>query len=104
MNKPTPHKSEFLFYTSIDGSTKVEVILQDETVWLSLNRLASLFGTSKQNVSYHINNIFSESELDRDSTVKEVLTVQSGGNRDVTRNIAYYNLDVIISVGYRINL
>ncbi len=103
MSNIKPRDSEFLFYTSDEGSTKIEVFLKDETVWLTLNRMAELFGTSKQNVSYHINNIFEEGELDKEATVKEILTVQKEGEREVSRNLEYYNLDAIISVGYRIN-
>jgi hypothetical protein len=97
------HKSNFLFYRGDDGSVKIEVILQDETVWLPLNRIAELFGTSKQNISYHLQNIYKEKELERKATVKEILTVQQEGDREVSRNIEYYNLDAIISVGYRVN-
>lgn len=103
MGDLTPQNSQFLFYTTERGDTKIEVFLQDETVWLTLNRMAELFGTSKQNISYHINNIFEEGELDKKATVKEILTVQREGDRDVSRNIEYHNLDVIISVGYRVN-
>lgn len=103
MSNIKPRDSEFLFYTSDEGSTKIEVFLKDETVWLTLNRMAELFGTSKQNVSYHFINIFEEGELDKDATVKEILTVQKEGEREVARNLEYYNLDAIISVGYRIN-
>lgn len=103
MSKNVPDQSNFLFYRGDDGSVKIEVIIQDETVWLPLNRIAELFGTSKQNISYHLQNIYKEGELDRDATVKEILTVQQEGNREVSRNIEYYNLDAIISVGYRVN-
>jgi hypothetical protein len=103
MSENLPDQSNFLFYRGDDGSVKIEVIIQDETVWLPLNRIAELFGTSKQNISYHLQNIYKEGELSRDATVKEILTVQQEGNREVSRNIEYYNLDAIISVGYRVN-
>jgi hypothetical protein len=103
MSDLSPEQSNFLFYTTDEGDTKIEVFLQDETVWLTLNRMADLFGTSKQNISYHIKNIFEEGELDKKATVKEILTVQQEGDREVSRNIEFYNLDVIISVGYRVN-
>ncbi len=103
MSKSLPDQSNFLFYRGDDGSVKIEVIIQDETVWLPLNRIAELFGTSKQNISYHLQNIYKEKELERKATVKEILTVQQEGDREVSRNIEYYNLDVIISVGYRVN-
>lgn len=81
---------------------KLEVRLEDETVWLTQQQMAELFQTSKQNISLHTGNIFKEKELPADSTVKYSLTVQQEGNRKVKRNVAYYNLDVIISVGYRV--
>jgi len=103
MSDLSPEQSNFLFYTTDEGDTKIEVFLQDETVWLTLNRMADLFGTSKQNISYHIKNIFAEGELDKKATVKEILTVQKEGEREVRRELEYYNLDAIISVGYRVN-
>ncbi len=75
---------------------------QDETVWLTQIQMAELFQTTKQNVSLHIKNIFAEGELLPDSTIKESLTVQKEGNRQISRNVTYYNLDIIISVGYRV--
>ena len=80
----------------------VEVHIEEETVWLTQIQMAELFQRTKQNISLHINNIYREGELDQESTVKEYLTVQKEGRRKVTRTIDYYNLDVIISVGYRI--
>ena len=96
-------ESQFFMYTSPKGEVKVEVIFQDETVWLTLNKIADLFGTSKQNISYHIQNVYQENELPRESTVKEILTVQDEGGRAVKRSLEYYNLDAIIAVGYRVN-
>lgn len=95
--------SEILMYQSEDGNTKVEVHMEGETVWLTLNQLAELFQTTKQNISLHIKNIYSEAELQEAATVKEYLTVQQEGNRSVKRALDYYNLDLIISVGYRVN-
>ncbi len=103
MTQPPPPKSEFLLYTAPDGSIKVDVFFYDETVWLTLNRLASLFDTSKQNISYHLQNVYESGELKKEATVKEFLTVQREGDRDVNRKLEYYNLDAIISVGYRVN-
>jgi len=103
MSTKLPDRSDFLFYRSSDGSVTIEVIIEGETVWLPLNRIAELFGTSKQNISYHLQNIYKEGELERKATVKEILTVQQEGNREVSRNLEYYNLDAIISVGYRVN-
>lgn len=94
--------SEILFYTTEDGKSKIEVRLQDETVWLSQSQMTDLFQTTKQNVSLHINNIYKEGELQENRTVKDHLTVRTEGQRQVQRKISLYNLDVIISVGYRV--
>lgn len=83
-------------------NVQLEVRLEEETVWLTQQQMTLLFETTKQNVSLHINNIFKEEELSQVSTVKEYLTVQQEGNRIIKRNQKYYNLDVIISVGYRV--
>lgn len=90
-------------YESDDGKLRLNVHLDQETVWLSQQQLSELFQTTKQLISYHLKNIFDEQELNRLATVKELLTVQKEGKREVSRNIEYYNLDVIISLGYRIN-
>lgn len=95
-------KSQFLMYTTDDGKQRIEVRLDNDTVWLSQNSMVELFQTTKQNISAHILNIFEEGELERDRTVKNYLTVQTEGSREVKRNIEFYNLDVIISVGYRV--
>ena len=100
---PTPREGEIIFYTTPEGVTKVEVVFQDETFWLTLNRIADLFSTSKQDISYHLQQIYDSGELIREATVKEVLTVQSEGDRNVSRKLDYYNLDAIIAVGYRVN-
>jgi len=81
---------------------QLEVRVDNETVWLSQNQMAELFESTKQNISLHINNIFKEGELTHDATVKEYLTVQKEGNRKIKRTISLFNLDVIISVGYRV--
>ena len=81
---------------------QLEVRLQDETVWLTQQQMVALFDSTKQNISLHINNIYKEGELQKEATVKEYLTVQNEGGRQVTRKVRYYNLDVIISVGYRV--
>ena len=95
-------KNNIVIYQLEDGKTKIDVKLEGETVWLSQQQMAELYDTTKQNVSLHIKNIFDEEELDEDSTVKEFLTVQQEGNRNVERKVKYYNLDMIISLGYRI--
>ena len=95
-------KPEILLFQTEDGQTKVEVRLENETVWLSQVQMAELFQTTKQNISLHIRNIYEEGELLEISTVKDYLTVQNEGKRRVQRSISIYNLDVIISVGYRV--
>lgn len=85
-----------------DNQFSLEVKLEQDTVWLSQAQMVKLFNSTKQNISLHISNIYSEGELDRLATVKEYLTVQNEGGRTITRKVKYYNLDVIISVGYRI--
>lgn len=93
--------NEIIIYQP-DESLKLDVRVEDETVWLSQIQMAELFQTSKQNISLHISNVYKEGELLQDSTVKEYLTVQTEGNRLVNRRVLFYNLDVIISVGYRV--
>lgn len=96
-------KSEIILYQSDDGKLKINVEMQDGTVWLSQAQLAELYQTTKQNISLHLNNIYQEGELTEAATVKKNLTVQNEGERQVSRKITYYNLDAIISLGYRIN-
>lgn len=95
-------ENEIIIYQTQDGQTKIDVRLENETVWLTQNQMAELFQTTKQNESSHIKNIFEEGELSENSTVKDYLTVQQKGNRKVSSNVSHYNLDVIISVGYRV--
>jgi len=92
---------EIILYHSED-SIQLEVRIEEDTVWLTQAQMAELFQTTKQNVSLHINNIFKENELTKDSTVKEYLTVRQEGLRVIKRKVEYFNLDVIISVGYRV--
>jgi hypothetical protein len=94
--------SELVIYTTPDGTAKLQVHLEDETVWLTLNQLSELFQKAKSTISEHINNIFEEGELPREATVRNFRTVQIEKNRSVGRSLEYYNLDVIISVGYRV--
>jgi len=93
---------EILLYQTEDGRTRLEVQFQGETVWLSQAQMSDLFKTTKQNVSLHIQNIYDENELVRIGTVKESLTVGQEGTRRVSRTVEYYNLDVVVSVGYRV--
>lgn len=91
-----------IIYQTEDGLTKIDVKIENETVWLSQQQMAELFSTSRTNIIEHINNIYSEEELDKNSTCQNFLQVQKEGNRNVTREIPFYNLDMIISLGYRI--
>lgn len=93
---------EIIIYQTEDGLTKINVSMQDETVWLSIDQMAELFQRDKSTISRHIKNIYVEGELVREATVANFATVQTEGDRQVERNIEYYNLDVIISVGYRV--
>lgn len=95
-------QSQFIIYKAEDGQTRIDVRFDDETVWLTQQAMAQLFQTTKQNIGQHIKNIIDEDELTTDSTVKKFFTVQSEGQREVLRKLEYYNLDMIISVGYRI--
>ncbi len=95
-------KSEIKIYKTPEGKTSIEVKLEKDTVWLSLNKMAELFERDKSVISRHIRNIFKEGELKRNSTVAKIATVEKEGDREIVRNIEYFNLDVIISVGYRI--
>ncbi len=94
--------NDIVIYKTHDNKTEISVKFEKETVWLSQQQMAILFNQTKQNISLHINNCFKEKELSKLSTVKKSLTIQTEGKRNVTRKIEYYNLDVIISVGYRV--
>lgn len=96
-------KGQILLYQTPDGESRIEVRLQGETVWLSLDQMAELFQRNKSTISRHIKNAFEEGELQPDTTVAFFATVQMEGKRKVERDIAYYNLDMIISVGYRVH-
>lgn len=95
--------TEFLLYKAPNGDVKVEVLLNNETIWLSQKQMAELFSVGVSAISKRLENIYAQGELNRESTISKMETVQKEGNRDITRNIEYYNLDAIISVGYRVN-
>ena len=95
--------TEFLLYTTPAGEVKVEIFLHDETIWLSQKAMAELFEVNIPAISKHLNNIFESGELDKKATVSKMEIVQTEGNRQVKRQKEYYNLDAIISVGYRVN-
>ena len=94
--------SDVIIYTTDDGVTKIDLQLENGTVWLSQLQIAELFQTSKQNISKHIQAIFDDGELDAQATVNQQLTVQIEGEREVSRSITLYNLDLILAVGYRV--
>ena len=95
-------KNEIVLYQSNELPERIEVRIEEETVWLNRQQLAVLFGRDIKTIGKHVNNVFSEGELVKDSTVANFATVQNEGDRRVERQIEYYNLDVIISVGYRV--
>ncbi len=96
-------KNNIVIYTSKDGVVRVDTTLDNDTIWMSQNELAKLFDTTKNNISLHMKNIFESGELKESATVKNFLTVQKEGTREVKRMVTHYNLDAIIAVGYRIN-
>ena len=96
------NSGDIIIYQTEDGLTKIDVKIENETVWLSQQQMAELFSTSRTNIIEHINNIYTEEELDKNSTCQNFRQVQKEGNRNVTREIPFYNLDMIISLGYRI--
>ena len=90
-------ENKIVIYQTEDGQTQIDVRLENESVWLTQAQMVELFQTTKQNVSLHVGNVFKESELEQEGTVKEYLTVHKEGKRDVTRRVKYYNLDVIMA-------
>jgi hypothetical protein len=104
-NAPSPEpppKGQFLVYAAEDGSARIEVRLEQDTVWLTQQHMAELFRTTQQNISQHLRNIYEEGELQQQATHKEFLSVRREGARGVSRSLDFYNLDAIISVGYRV--
>jgi len=97
-----PPERNFLFYSTENGKTKVQVLLADDTCWMPQGNIAALFETTPQNVTQHIRNIYDESELSESATCKNYLQVRKEGNREVKRNLAIYNLEMILTIGYRV--
>ena len=95
-------ENKIILYQDDNEITRVSVRFADEDLWLTQNQLAEIYCTTKQNISQHIDNIINDGELDANRTVKDFLTVRQEGNRQVQRNIAHYNLDMIIALGYRV--
>jgi len=98
-----PQFNDILLYTSPDGAVKIEVIYEGETFWLSQKKIAQLFGVESNTITYHLKEIYQSGELETDPTARKFRVVQREGSRDVTRQIDFYNLDVVIAVGYRVN-
>ena len=94
---------QIIIYKSEDGKISVDTLMKDESLWLSQKMMAMLFDCTPENILMHLQNIYETGELDEKATAKEYLVVQKEGNREVSRDIKHYNLDAIISVGYRIN-
>jgi hypothetical protein len=103
MEKSDKPSTNFLFYASSEGDVRVQVIAEDETVWASQRGMAEIFGVEVPTINYHLKGIYESGELEEGATVRSFLTVREEGSRQVSRNIDYYNLDAIISVGYRVN-
>ena len=97
------NENNIIFYSDEEGNTKVEVILKEDNVWLTANAIANLFNVKRPAIVKHINNIYNDAELDKDSTCSILEQVQKEGNRNVLRKKDYYNLDMIISIGFRVN-
>jgi hypothetical protein len=95
--------SQFIFYASSNGNINIQVIVQDESVWATQNMIAEIFDVTKSTISEHISNIIKDGELTKEATVRKFRTVQNEGGREVSRELEYYNLDMILSVGYRVN-
>lgn len=102
MKKETLPKGEIVIYTSADGKISLDTKLENETIWLTQDMMAKLFETTPQNITMHIKNIYEDEELEQNSTCKDFLQVRNEGKRTVSRKLTHYNLDMILSVGYRI--
>ena len=103
MSDLVPNESEFILYNTPQGDVRLDVLVMDESIWLTQKSITELFGVVKSTVSEHLTNIYYSGELDKESTVRKIRTVQNEGGREVKRNLEFYNLDTIISVGYRVN-
>ena len=103
MSDLIPSNNNFILYTAPNGNVKIEAYIQEETIWLTQQKMADVFGVAKSTISEHLSNIYESGELEKQATVRKFRTVQMEGEREVARNLEYYNLDAIISVGYRVN-
>ena len=98
-----PSESEILLYTTPNGDVRVEVLYESETFWLSQRRMAELFGVEAHTITYHCKEIFASKELEEEGTTRKIRVVQKEGDREVAREVDFYNLDMVIAVGYRVN-
>ncbi len=102
-NDNTPQNNEIIFYATPEGDIRIEVFFNDETFWLTQKKMAELFGVESHTITYHLKEIYKTGELEEVATTRKIRVVQREGNRDVSRDLDYYNLDAIIAVGYRVN-
>jgi len=102
-NKEIPERVGLAFYTNDDGEVEIEVYMTDESMWMSQQIMAQLFGVEEHTITYHIQEIYKSEELEENSTTRKIRVVQQEGKRQVNREIQFYNLDMVISVGYRVN-
>ena len=98
-----PNEGELILYQTSEGTVRIEVLYESETFWLNQKRIAELFGVEIHTISYHLKEIYESRELSSEATLRRIRRVQIEGNRKVTREIEFYHLDAIISVGYRVN-
>jgi hypothetical protein len=98
-----PNEGELILYQTAEGTVRIEVLYETETFWLNQKKIAELFGVELPTISYHLKEIYASGELSQEATLRKILRVQTEGNRQVRREIEFYNLDAIISVGYRVN-
>ena len=99
----SPNEGELILYQTPQGTVRIEVLRESETFWLNQKRIAELFGVDVRTISEHLRNVFADGELSEEATIRKIRTVQTEGSREVSREIEFYNLDAIISVGYRLN-
>lgn len=102
-NSEKPNEGELILYQTQEGAVRIEVLYESETFWLNQKKIAELFGVDLRTISYHLNQIYDSGELSREATLRKIWRVQREGDREVRREIEFYNLDTIISVGYRVN-
>ncbi|MEI6409381.1 MAG: virulence RhuM family protein [Bacteroidota bacterium] len=103
MPEQTPQFNDILLYATADGSVRVDVLYEDETFWLSQKKMAELFGVEAHTITYHLKEIYKSGELEEQATTRKIRVVQKEGTREVARDIDFYNLDIIIAIGYRVN-